>query len=125
MIYTVSSIAEFVGFRDEIRKNLAFLCQAPDERLFIAVNEAVNNALLHGIQEKSGKQVQIILERDEEGLSVTIRHNGKGIRRRKTSNNPDEIWAENGRGLSIIRHFTDSAEYNLEGNELVLRRRLS
>ncbi len=124
MHYTVSTLAEFACVREEIKDELTSLDRDHGNRLFIAVNEAVNNALVHGTQGKSTRHVQVVIAREEEWLAIIIRHDGTGIRRRKPGDSPEGLWMEKGRGLSIIRHFTDSAEYNARGNELILRKRL-
>lgn len=122
--YTVSTLAEFAGIREAIKESLNFWDQDQGGRLFIAVNEAVNNALVHGTRQQGDKHVNVSIAKEEDCLTIVIRQDGTGIGQRKPADKPVDPWAERGRGLSIIRNFTDSAEFNDRGTELVLRKKL-
>jgi serine/threonine-protein kinase RsbW len=94
-----------------------------------AIREAVANAIEHGNQSDSSKQVEIdfCLEGDEIVIEVT--DEGEGFDPGKV---PDPLEAENllkpnGRGILLIREFMDEVEYRFNGNRgtaLVMRKHM-
>jgi serine/threonine-protein kinase RsbW len=97
------------------------------QELEVAVDEACTNVIRHAFSEPSEEEMSIVCSPVDGGLAVTIVDRGKPF-------NPDEgsqIAAEKrardpasgGRGLLLIRQFTDAIHYRWdeqEGNQLTL-----
>ncbi|MCX7781192.1 MAG: ATP-binding protein [Negativicutes bacterium] len=128
MRYTFFSLAEFAGKREIIRAILKEYCQDQSELLYVALNEAVNNAFFHGYhgcQDKQKALVQVFFSFEGEEFVIMVRHEGKGIQTFGQRQTRDELSLEDhGRGLDIIGNCTDSYKYNAEGNEIVMRKRI-
>lgn len=99
-----------------------------DRSIFIqiAINEAVNNAILHGNKNCPNKQVQIALKTKDDQLIIKIKDSGNGFEGNKKVDFLEKnyekhgILKESGRGLLIIRQVVDELKYNEKGNEMIL-----
>lgn len=89
-------------------------------QLFIAINEAVNNAFFHGINDHKGTQVIINITRNEQGLYIVVSHNGEGIEELGVCHPTCDLYNEGGRGIEIIRHYVDSLEFSACGCKLTM-----
>jgi len=114
-----SSLAEFAALRGAFRTYLGTICPREAERLFVALNEAVNNALVHGNKEDVGKQVRVRVEERRGAVVIKVRDEGEGFAHRTVAVSEDD-WQEDGRGLFIIRQYTDGVKFNVKGNEIVI-----
>ncbi|MDF2634635.1 MAG: putative anti-sigma regulatory factor, serine/threonine protein kinase [Pelosinus sp.] len=123
-MYSFSSLAEFATLRDTIRKELIQDCEEDALRLFIAINEGVNNAIFHGNKKDVTKKVQLIIEKSPDEIQVIIRDEGDGFVETKTSD-AMELWNEDGRGLDLIGLYVDSYWRNAKGNEITLVKKIS
>jgi serine/threonine-protein kinase RsbW len=90
----------------------------------IAVIESVNNAIKHGNQSDTEKFVHVSIRLSEKFFKATVTDQGSGFDLAKV---PDPIAEENldkcsGRGVMLIKHFVDEAEYNEEGNSVCLKK---
>lgn len=121
MQHSFSSLAEFAPLREELRAYLRSLCPAVAERLFVALNEAVNNALLHGTKEDRGKNVTVTIAGGQGEVVISVRHDGRGLKRRTTGCGGRTGLAEGGRGLFIINSCADSVTYDEAGTEIAIR----
>ncbi|TCL39198.1 serine/threonine-protein kinase RsbW [Anaerospora hongkongensis] len=121
--YAVSSLAEFSGVREQIRSITLKLCPDRGDLLFVALNEAVNNALFHGNGGDSKKRVEIILSLENNQVSICIRDQGRGFDYRNRQ--AEEELDEHGRGLAIMQYCADSIEFNKDGNEIILRKNIN
>lgn len=98
--------------------------------LVTAAREAVINAIRHGNREMPGKRV--VVEVDVDGADVVIRvaDEGEGF---DPDNLPDPTAPENllrpsGRGIFMMRQFTDSIEYSFpakRGTVVAMRKRIA
>ena len=93
-------------------------------RVTMAVREAAVNAVLHGNEYDSTKQIVVSLENTGEALKFVIRDQGKGV---DPENLPDPLAPENllrgtGRGIFLIRSFMDEVHFRQlhPGTELTL-----
>lgn len=121
MEYSFSSLAEFALLRDELRSYLRSLCPAMAERLFVALNEAVNNALIHGTHEDREKNVTVSVVESKGEIIMSVRHDGQGLKRRVPRCGGRTGLEEGGRGLFIISSCVDSFSYDDAGRELAMR----
>lgn len=123
-MYCFSSLAEFAVLRDSIKEDLVRSLGKDAFCLFVAINEGVNNAILHGNKEETGKIIQLIIERLPDEIKIVIRDEGNGFCE-SDSSNPTEVWSEHGRGLELIKHYVDFYRFNSVGNELTLVKKIN
>jgi serine/threonine-protein kinase RsbW len=91
--------------------------------VYMAVNEAVKNAILFGNRENPNKQVIIIVDKVDSTLSFTIKDEGTGF---DFNNLPDPTAPENienvtGRGIFLMKSLADSVEFKDNGSTVVLK----
>ncbi len=104
----------------------------------IAVNEAINNAIIHGCKSASDPQVVVRMQRHPDGgIVVRIKDSGSGFQpgldadvaavaaEAKEEANSGTDLKESGRGLLIMRHVFDEIRFNESGNEVVLAKKAS
>ncbi|MBX7124358.1 MAG: ATP-binding protein [Cyclobacteriaceae bacterium] len=114
---------------DNIRMIESFIDNAKerfhlDEDLYgnimIAVTEAVNNAIRHGNQADSSKNVSLVLTLDDSLLKFIIEDEGKGF---DFAHLPDPTAPENlekpgGRGIFLMKHLSDEVTFR-DGGRVV------
>jgi serine/threonine-protein kinase RsbW len=88
----------------------------------LALQEAVMNGLLHGNQGNPSKYVRVRYRIDSESVLAEIEDEGPGF---DPASVPDPTIPENlerpsGRGLFLMRHYTNWLRYNDRGNRLLL-----
>ncbi|MBD3165503.1 ATP-binding protein [bacterium] len=106
------SILERVdAFTVDITKDLPF---TDDERdnIAISVSEAVNNAIIHGNDGNPSLQITIDFKIEQECLHISVTDQGDGFNPAEVPDptDPENLLAESGRGLLIIRHLMDEVE---------------
>lgn len=121
--YFFSSLSEFSRLRDRIKQDILQACPQSANLLFVALNEAVNNAIFHGYEQQPGQPtpVELILQHDGTAFCMIVRHNGSGFKC-KNIEKADNDLCDHGRGIEIIKMCTDDFCYNECGNELVMRK---
>ncbi|MEU1180876.1 ATP-binding protein [Streptomyces sp. NPDC005820] len=91
-------------------------------RLGMAVREAAANAVLHGNLRDPAKRVRLSWQRARQRLTVTVADEGDGFRWPEPTGKVN--LSPSGRGLLLIRHFTDDCTIvrrdNPPGTDLVL-----
>lgn len=124
MRYSFNCAAEFAARRQSMRRVLAEWAPLYAERLFIALNEAVNNAYLHGCR-PSNQVVEVEIERTATEIWLRISHCGTGINLSDAARTlPADELDDHGRGLAIMRFCTDSLVYDDSGKKLIMRKSL-
>ncbi|WP_139492110.1 ATP-binding protein [Brevibacillus dissolubilis] len=97
--------------------------------VFIAANEAIYNALVHGCRMDPAKRVEIKLSiQNQKRLLLRIQDEGTGLQRidfaslQKDDYTPDDtaLYGESGRGLLIISKVFDRVLVGRESNQLLL-----
>lgn len=123
-MYCFSSVKEFINLRDSINERLMKISGDGAIRLFIAINEGVNNAIFHGNKEDASKKVYLTIEEMPNEIKVVIRDEGQGF---ESQDNEDitDLWGEHGRGLELIKHCVDCCWRNAVGNELTLVKKIT
>jgi serine/threonine-protein kinase RsbW len=92
----------------------------------IALREALNNAVLHGNRLDPGKLVRVYCRCESgKGLFVVVKDQGTGFALHAI---PDPVAAENlgaehGRGILLIRSQMDEVFFECEGSEVHMRKR--
>lgn len=125
---TMDSVSEIEAAADKFAEEAGV---DEDQRFHIsmAVREAAVNAVLHGNEYDSAKQISFTLENTGAALVFTIADQGKGV---DPNSLPDPLAPENllrgtGRGIFLIRSFMDEVHFRQlnPGTELTLVKRLA
>lgn len=90
--------------------------------IMIAVTEAVNNAIRHGNQSNSSKNVSLTLSLAEGLIKFKIEDEGNGF---DYDSLPDPTAPENiekpgGRGIFLMKHLADEVAFNERGKVVEL-----
>ena len=85
--------------------------------IMIAVTESVNNAIIHGNQSDSKKNVRLNLLLEESLIKFTIEDEGTGF---NYDNLPDPTLPENlnkpgGRGIFLMKNLCDEVSFKSDG----------
>ena len=88
--------------------------------IMVAITEGVNNAIVHGNQSDSKKNVELSLSIIDNKITFTITDEGSGFNYKEL---PDPTAPENlekigGRGIFLITHLSDEIEFENEGSTL-------
>lgn len=125
--YCFSSLDEFARLRSRVRDALEELCSQNAELLFIATNEAVNNAIFHGQKNGIPPNVEVILEKKENEMCVVVRHDGVGSSCQdylKVNAHDADDFCEHGRGMEIIRYCTDYFQVYDSGKKVEMHKQI-
>jgi len=107
---------EYLGVPDAVLLEIGSdlnCCQRGLEELGSAVIEACTNAMEHGNQLEDDKEIEVIFEIDELRAVVTILDHGPGFDYGGWVPS-GELMRQRGRGILIMREFTDSLEFSLQ-----------
>jgi serine/threonine-protein kinase RsbW len=86
--------------------------------IWVALNEAVSNAIKHGNKFDTSKKVRFSIEiKDERYLCFTIQDEGAGFDPSKVTDPsiPFNIAEPNGRGVFLIKKLSDFVNYSKNG----------
>jgi serine/threonine-protein kinase RsbW len=122
-MFYFSTVEEFARVRETVRKKLAEMLVTGVEPFFVAVNEAVNNAIFHGNKQDKSKRVQLTIASLPGEVRVIIRDEGQGFVPMKEKS--DDALEERGRGIDIIGHCVDHYYFNLNPSEMVLIKKVA
>ena len=90
--------------------------------IMIAVTEAVNNAIKHGNQNNSSKNVALALTLEDGLIKFKVQDEGSGF---DYHNLPDPTAPENlkkpgGRGIFLMKHLSDEVKFKESGRVVEL-----
>lgn len=119
-MYCFSTMEEFSRLRESVRQKLGQLLDNGVEPLFVAVNEAVNNAILHGNKQDKTKKVYLTITSSPNEIKVIIRDEGRGFKPVKQQETEENDLRESGRGLAIIGVCVDRYYFTVQPSEIVL-----
>ncbi len=119
----VPSISENIRMIESFIDNAREKFQLNDDiygNIMIAITEAVNNAIKHGNESDSSKNVSLSLSLDENHIKFRIEDEGHGF---DYENLPDPTSPENiekpgGRGIFLMKHLSDEVEFK-DGGRIV------
>lgn len=118
--------ASIAPARDAILKFVHEHCtdEQQETDIFLALQEALANAILHGCQGDPSKHVHCTVEITPSSFSFVIRDPGLGF---DTGNPADEAedgtnLTEHGRGIYLMRSLMDEVSYRNNGSELRLKK---
>lgn len=92
--------------------------------IFIALQEALANAALHGCKDDSSKTIYCLVEIDASAITITIRDPGPGFDL-EAATQPTEAGinvTQHGRGICLMRSLMDEVNYRHGGAEVHLRK---
>jgi serine/threonine-protein kinase RsbW len=102
-------------------------CVSGDElSVEIALREALNNAVLHGNRLDPAKLVHVYCRCElSRGLFVVVKDQGRGFDPDAIPNPlaTENLGAENGRGILLMRSQMDEVSFECEGSEVHMRKR--
>lgn len=102
------------------------LVGADHSHLYVALDEAFVNAVIHGNRRDANKFVRIITELTEKEARFTIEDEGAGFDRASLPDprDPANLLKASGRGVLLIHNIMDEVEYNERGNRLTMVKRV-
>ncbi len=86
----------------------------------LVLRESLNNSILHGHRGDSRKQVQATMRIGRRWIQIHIADQGPGFNWRKALQRPPDDTAPSGRGLAILKLYTDHLRFNRAGNTVTL-----
>ena len=102
-------------------------CAAVNENAIeLALQEALNNALIHGNGLDPEKQIRIRCRcEQEEGVTLIVADQGQGFDPNTVPDPllPERLLADHGRGLHFMRALMDEVHFEHGGTEVHLRKR--
>ena len=119
----VPSLSENIRMIESFIDNAREKFQLDDDiygNIMIAITEAVNNAIKHGNQSDSSKNVSLSLSLDDSLIKFIVEDEGQGF---DFENLPDPTAPENiekpgGRGIFLMKHLSDEVKFK-EGGRIV------
>lgn len=84
----------------------------------IAATEAANNAIIHGNKCNPSKNITLSFKIFPKEITLKISDEGEGFEIQKLRNPlaPENVFAENGRGILIIKALVDKVFYEFDRN---------
>lgn len=88
--------------------------------LRLALDEALINAITHGNRNSEDKHVRVSVLYDSDQVSVTIGDEGEGFNYLNLTDPTQKpfLYETHGRGVFLIRQFTNEMRFNKKGNEI-------
>jgi len=113
------NLTQIEKFLDETAKKMS-IGEELYGKLFLAVLEAANNAVVHGNKEDETKKARIEIEKTKETLIITVVDEGAGF---DYDNIPDPTLPENiekpdGRGVFVIKNLADELTFENNGSTM-------
>ena len=118
---STQSVSKIEHFAETLRDQFGVGVEKyPD--ILISLTEAVNNAIIHGNNGDTKKQVCIVSLRTQKGITITVSDEGAGF---NYSSIPDPTSADNicncgGRGVFLMRELCDNISFVNNGSTVKL-----
>ena len=100
-------------------------CVAGEEpAIELALEEALNNAVVHGNRMDPEKLVQVLCRCDGKGISIVVKDQGQGFDPNSVPNplSPENLSADHGRGIWLMRVAMDEVSFENRGTEVHMRK---
>lgn len=110
---------------DAISEILAKL-EVPEQKRFeiaLAVQEALANAVVHGCDNDTSKHIRCRLKSAPDGrIVIIVTDPGPGFNAERLSNpkQGENLYADHGRGVYLIRQLMDEVRFERPGNEICM-----
>jgi len=126
-LYTLQlpSSPESITLLENLIEEIADKYQVSDDvfaNMMTCLNEALNNAILHGNKQDPNKKVIVNAEVEGRRITWTVTDEGAGFDYVHLADPtaPENLEALTGRGVFIIKHLADQCVFNAAGNEVEL-----
>ena len=86
--------------------------------MLICLREALTNAIRHGSKNDSSKTIFMEVNYEKDILQFTIKDDGEGFDWKADKRIYSSKLSISGRGLDIIKTYSDKCEYNDTGNQI-------
>ncbi|MGA8143996.1 MAG: ATP-binding protein [Candidatus Acidiferrales bacterium] len=122
-----SEIEAISPFVDELMLRIKETHCGPGSEFAIelALREALANAVVHGNREDSQKKVHVWCECEQAtGVSLVVRDEGAGFDPGGVPDPlaPENLGAEHGRGILLMKQFMDEIHFERGGTEVHMRK---
>jgi serine/threonine-protein kinase RsbW len=120
-----SNIVQIENFVEDFRQQHG-ISEDVYGNMLVAIIEAANNAIIHGNQTNSDKQVSICLLRSKNIITCKIKDEGKGFDFNHVPDPtaPENIEKEGGRGIFLMKHLSDMVIFSNDGSHVEIQFRL-
>jgi serine/threonine-protein kinase RsbW len=98
--------------------------KVPEEKqleIGLAVQEALSNAVVHGCKNDASKEIHCRLQCDPQGrIAIIVTDPGPGFTPKLLSDprQGENVYADHGRGVYLIRQLMDEVHFENGGNEI-------
>lgn len=117
---------------DEIERVTAFVhrlssligCDAEKEhQIMLVLTEAVTNAIIHGNKKDPSKSVGVTAIYEPGTLNLRVKDQGKGFNPDilPDPRNSENLYKSSGRGVWLMREFSDHLSYSENGSRVDIR----
>ena len=122
---SVNNLRIVEGKVDEIMLKLG-IDKGESGRILVATMEAVNNAIVHGNQHDTTKEVNVSFEQRNAEFIVKVRDQGIGFNPECVPDptSPENIENLRGRGVFLMKNLSDDIGFNDVGNEVIMKFKL-
>jgi len=122
----IPSIADNIRIVESFIDNARERFQLDDDiygNIMVAVTESVNNAIIHGNNLDSSKNVELSLEIQDKSIAFTIKDEGKGFDfdQLPDPTAPENILNPGGRGIFLIRNLADEVNFLANGTTIQMK----
>lgn len=98
------------------------LSEEDQNRIMLALSEAVNNAIVHGNDLQEDKTVTITASHQDQQLDISVADEGKGF---DPDNIPDPLKEQNllnegGRGVYLMKQYADNVKFTQNGSKVTM-----
>ena len=124
---SINNLEKVEQLTSKISRELNFRNSDIDD-LSIAITELFNNAIHHGNKNNDQKRITVQYSVNASGLKISVKDQGKGFvpDEIKDPLAPENLLAESGRGLYLVKKLMDKVEVKIhdDGCEIVIAKRL-
>ena len=108
----IESLALINAVAEEVADQMEF-DEEDRNAITISVVEAGTNAIQHGNAGDSSKPTEVVFRQESGALVILVRDRGKGFdpERLRDPLSTENMFAESGRGVYILRSFMDEVEF--------------
>jgi serine/threonine-protein kinase RsbW len=114
---TLQSIDSLELLLDELKETYA-ISEEVFRNIWVAVNEAVSNAIIHGNQNDPSKKVVLSIEPTPgDSVRFIVKDEGSGFDPESLPDptSPERLLEPNGRGVFLIKRLSDSCRFSCRG----------
>jgi len=97
-----------------------------EDKIMLVLSEAVTNAIVHGNKEDPSKIVSVKARKSDDRLKLSIKDQGEGFDPSELPDplDRDNLLKEGGRGVFLIKHYSDDISFSEDGTKLTIYFRL-